>query len=234
MKAVAIVQSSYIPWKGYFDLINSVDEFILFDDVQFTRRDWRTRNRIKTSSGTAWLTVPVNAKGRYHDRIDQIRTTDNDWRRRHWRTLAQNYARAPHFDELATTIGSLYEGSDERRLSLVNRSFIEAICGILGITTPLRESSEYAATGAKTERLVALCEQAQATSYLSGPRAKAYLDENVFAARGIAVEYMDYSNYPEYPQVHPPFDHHVTVLDLLFHTGSEACRYMKSFGDSGT
>jgi hypothetical protein len=231
-KTVAIVQSSYIPWKGYFDLVNSVDEFVLYDDVQFTRRDWRSRNRIKTPAGPAWLTVPVSSKGRYLARIDEMETADDDWRRRHWQTLAQNYSRAPHFGDYAPMVEELYLGSAERRLSLVNRAFIEAVCATLGITTALRWSSEYAGEGTKTERLVSLCEQAGATAYLSGPTARAYLDESLFEERGIAVGYIDYADYPPYPQVHPPFDHHVTVLDLLFNTGGEARRYMKSLGST--
>src|SRR3954468_225439 len=98
---MAIVQSSYIPWKGYFDLINSVDEFVLFDDVQFTRRDWRNRNRIKTPSGPIWLTIPVNSKGQYLAPIKDITVSDPLWAMTHWRTLSGNYARAPHFQDYA-------------------------------------------------------------------------------------------------------------------------------------
>lgn len=229
MKTVAIVQSSYIPWKGYFDLINSVDEFIFLDDVQFTRRDWRNRNRVKTPDGVVWMTIPVVSHGRYLQRIDETVAMADDWRRRHWQTLVHNYARAPYFHELASCFEQIFRGSDERRLSLINRTFIEAVCGVLGITTELRWSSEYAVEGVKTERLVRLCERAGATAYLSGPTARAYIDESMFAERGITVEYMDYADYPAYPQLHPPFDHHVTALDLLFHTGAEAPMYMKSF-----
>lgn len=228
-KIVAIVQSSYIPWKGYFDLINSVDEFILFDDVQFTRRDWRNRNRIKTSGGPTWLTVPVVSSGRYLQRIDETYAASDDWRRRHWQTIAQSYARAPHFGEYAEVVEALYLGSNERRLSDVNRAFLDAVCSVLGITTPVRWSSEFAVDGVKTERLVRLCEATGATAYLSGPAARAYLDEGLFAEKDIGVDYIDYSDYPQYTQVHPPFDHHVSVLDLLFNTGRDAPQYMKSF-----
>ena len=98
-KTVAIVQSCYIPWKGYFDLINLVDEFILYDDRQYTRRDWRNRNRIKTPQGSQWLTIPVEVKGRYDQRIDETRISDPDWAEQHWKTLTHNYASAPHFDD---------------------------------------------------------------------------------------------------------------------------------------
>jgi hypothetical protein len=231
-KSVAIVQSCYIPWKGYFDLINLVDEFILYDDRQYTRRDWRNRNRIKTAQGTQWLTIPVEVKGRYHQRIDETRLSDPDWAERHWRTLMHSYASAPFFDDNRETFQSLYREATEPRLSAVNRMFLEAICGILGIRTRFSWSTDYDAEGTKTERLVSLCRAAGATGYLSGPSACEYMDEALFEAAGIALDYMDYAGYPEYPQLHPPFDHAVSVVDLIFSTGREAPRFMKSFATS--
>jgi hypothetical protein len=229
-KTVAIVQSCYIPWKGYFDLINSVDEFILYDDRQFTRRDWRNRNRIKTPQGARWLTIPVLVKGRYHQRIDETLVSDPAWPERHWRSLVHNYAAAPHFAAYRDPIERLYRRANDRRLSIVNRRFLEAICELLGIDTTFTWSTAYDVGGAKTERLVALCRAAGATHYVSGPRARDYLDEHAFRDAGIALSYIEYEGYPEYDQLHPPFDHFVTILDLLFHVGAEAPRYMKSFG----
>lgn len=228
-KRVAIVQSSYIPWKGYFDLINSVDEFVLYDDRQFTKRDWRSRNRIKTAQGPVWLTIPVQVKGRYHQRIDETVTDGSDWRRRHWKTLAHGYAGAPFFREYAAALEAIYLSSDETRLSAVNRAFIEAICGLLDVRTRLSWSTDYPAEGDRTDRLVSLCVASGATEYVSGPRARAYLEEDLFRQHGIDLTYFDYASYPEYPQVHPPFVHEVSVLDLLFHTGPDAPAYMKSF-----
>jgi hypothetical protein len=228
-KRVAIVQSCYIPWKGYFDLINMVDEFILFDDRQYTRRDWRNRNRIKTPQGTQWLTIPVEVKGRYEQRIDETRVSDPAWAATHWKTLTHSYASAPHFDDYRGTVEALYDDASDPRLSIVNRMFLEAISGLLGIETTLSWSTDYEAEGAKTERLVGLCRAAGATSYLSGPSAREYMDESLFDEAGIELEYMDYSGYPEYDQPHPPFEHAVTILDLLFSVGEEAPRYMKSF-----
>jgi hypothetical protein len=227
-KRVAIVQSCYIPWKGYFDLIKLVDEFILYDDRQYTRRDWRNRNRIKTPQGTQWLTIPVKVKGRYEQRIDETLIDNPDWADRHWKTLRHNYSAAPHFDDYAESLASLYARADERRLSAVNRAFIGAICGFLEIETALSWSTEYDAKGTKTDRLVSLCVAAGAAAYLSGPSAREYMDESLFDAAGIELEYMDYSRYPEYPQLHPPFEHEVTILDLLFNTGPEAPSFMKS------
>jgi hypothetical protein len=227
-KRVAIVQSCYIPWKGYFDLINLVDEFILYDDRQYTRRDWRNRNRIKTPQGTQWLTIPVKVKGRYEQRIDETLIDDPRWADRHWMTLEHNYSAAPHFNDYAETVSALYSRAQEPLLSAVNRAFIEAICALLRIETAFSWSSEYEAEGTKTDRLVSLCKAARATTYLSGPSAKEYMDEGLFEAAGIELEYMDYSGYPEYPQLHPPFEHEVTILDLLFNTGPEAPGFMKS------
>ena len=225
------MQSSYIPWKGYFDLINMVDEFVLLDDVQFTRRDWRNRNRIKTGNGAAWLTIPVRTRGRRTQRIDETLISDPSWATTHWSTLNQAYARAPHLESYRKLFARLYEEcGSEKHLSIVNRRFIETVCDLLGITSTISWSTDYEPTGAKTERLLSLCRQAGATRYLSGPTAKAYLDESAFERSGIELTYMDYAGYRPYPQLHPPFEHHVSIVDLIFNTGPDATRHMKSFG----
>lgn len=226
---IAIVQSSYVPWKGYFDLIHSVDEFVLFDDVQFTRRDWRNRNLIKTPSGTAWLTIPVNSKGNYLAPIKDISISDPAWGARHWKMLSANYARAPHFRRYAEAVEALYLENRETRLSMVNYNWVKTICGILGIFTKLSWSMEYELVSGKTERLVGICRQAGATTYISGPSALDYIEPGQFAAAGVELSYFDYSGYPEYSQLFPPFDHHVSVLDLIFNQGPDAPRYMLSF-----
>jgi hypothetical protein len=229
-KRIAIVQSSYIPWKGYFDLIRSVDEFVLLDDVQFTRRDWRTRNRIKTQHGLAWLTVPVHSKGRYLQLIQETRVADDGWASRHWATLESAYARAPFFRQYAPALETLYGSrQSSERVSDINLAFITAICGVAGITTPITWSTSYAAPPGRNERLVEICRKAGATDYLSGPSAREYLYEGQFAEAGVRVSFADYGGYPEYPQVHPPFEHSVSMLDLLFCTGPDALKYMKRF-----
>jgi hypothetical protein len=229
MKKVAIVQSCYIPWKGYFDLIHSVDEFVLFDDVQFTRRDWRNRNLIKTPNGLEWLTIPVAVKGRFHQRICDTEISDAEWGAKHWASLSHNYAKAPFFDQYRSLIEPLY-ATRERSLSAVNHAFLRAICGILGIKTRIAWSMDYRPLQeGKTERLVDLCKRLGATEYVSGPAARDYIEPTQFEAAGIALTYFDYAGYPEYPQRFGKFEHGVTVLDLLFNTGPEAPRYMKSF-----
>jgi hypothetical protein len=228
-KKLALVQSNYIPWKGYFDLINLVDEFVLFDDVQYTRRDWRNRNRIKTSNGTKWLTIPVEVKGKYFQKINETVISDPDWNRLHWKTITHSYSKAPFFQQYRERLEDLYRGATDKYLSRINHRFIVAICEILGITTKISWSMDFNLVGDKTERLVYLCKQASATKYISGPAAKAYLNENLFAGEGIAVAYIDYSGYPEYQQLYPPFDPRVSIIDLILNEGPDATRYMKSF-----
>jgi hypothetical protein len=230
MKRVAILQSCYIPWKGYFDLINSVDEFVLYDEVQYTRQDWRNRNRIKTEHGTRWLTIPVTVDDLYHQRLDETDVADPDWAARHWDIVRQAYRKAAHFRAYAGDIESGYAAcAGEPRLSRVNRHLLEVVCGLLGVDTTITWSTEYAAEGSRTERVVGLCEQVGASLYLSGPAGRNYIDESLFARAGIELEYFDYEGYPEYSQLHPPFEHNVTILDLLFNAGPDAPSLMKSF-----
>ncbi|MGL4550567.1 MAG: WbqC family protein [Gemmataceae bacterium] len=230
-KRIAISQSNYIPWKGYFDLIQRVDEFVLYDDVQFTRRDWRNRNKIKTPSGELWLTIPVKVTGKYHQTVRETEVSDPAWAKGHWRSLEHAYARAPHFRAFAEPFRALYAAPPGPSLSAINRAWLQAACGLLGIDTRLTDSSDYAIEDDRNQRLISICRQAGATEYWSGPAAKCYLDEAAFADAGVAVRWMDYGGYPEYGQLHPPFSHAVSVLDLLFNQGPDSPRYLKSFAD---
>lgn len=227
MKKVAIVQSNYIPWKGYFDMIAAVDEFILFDDMQYTRRDWRNRNQIKTPQGLLWLTVPVKVKGKYFQKIRETEIDGADWAAGHWKALYQNYSRAPYFAEIAAWLEPLYLNEHYTNLSPLNRRFIEAVCSYLGIPTKLSNSWDYVMIDGRTERLADLCAQAGGTEYVSGPAAKDYIEEVVFAERGIKLTWFDYAGYPEYPQLWGEFTHGVSILDLLFSCGKDAHRYMR-------
>ena len=226
-KRVAIVQSNYIPWKGYFDMIASVDEFILFDDMQYTRRDWRNRNQVKTPQGVQWITVPVKVKGKYLQTIRETEIDGEDWAQAHWKTLGLNYRRAPHFAEVAAWLEPYYGVGRFTHLSALNRALIEAVCGYLGIGTRITNSWDYRLVEGRTERLAELCAQAGGAEYVSGPAARDYVDEKVFADRGIKLEWFDYSGYPEYPQLWGEFAHGVTVLDLLFNCGRDAALMMK-------
>ncbi len=227
MKKVAILQSNYIPWKGYFDMISAVDEFILYDDMQYTRRDWRNRNQIKTPQGIKWLTVPVKVKGKYHQRIRDTEIDGTAWATLHWKSLESNYRHARHFVEIASLLEPLYLEEQYTHLSKLNRRFIEVVCSYLGINTTLSNSWDYTLLDGKTERLADLCAQAGGTEYISGPAAKDYIDDQVLIDYGIKLTWFDYAGYPEYPQLWGDFTHGVTILDLLFNCGKDASSYMR-------
>jgi hypothetical protein len=228
-KSAAIVQSSYIPWKGYFDLINMADEFVLYDHVQFTKRDWRNRNRIKTSRGLRWLTIPVQTKGRYRQRILDTRVEGHGWARKHWTTILHSYGKAPYFENYASRFEQLFLECRDRSLSAINHRFLAPICDILGIRTRITWSSSYELADEPSDCLALICEQVGASQYITGPSARSYLDERLFEKKGIEVRWMDYDGYPEYPQLHGSFEHRVSIVDLIFHTGPDASSYMKSF-----
>lgn len=222
MKRVAILQSNYIPWKGYFDIIHDVDTFIFYDDVQYTTRDWRNRNRIKTESGPQWLTVPVGSHT--HRRIcDVTLALDTSWAGTHWRRIERAYQAAPCFEQYRAYFEALYLGRQWTSLSELNHALVIGICrDLLGVTTRFERSTDYTLAGTKGARILDLLKQAGASLYVSGPAARAYTTDEQFADAGIEVVWKDYAGYPEYPQVHGPFCHEVSILDLLFHTGSAA------------
>jgi len=209
-------------------MINRVDEFILFDDIQYTKRDWRNRNRIKIPNGLRWITIPVEVKGKYYQKIKDTIISDPKWNIKHWKTIVHNYSKAKFFHEYKDLFEELYLGSGDKYLSQINHRFITAICKLLGIDTKISWSTDYQISDGKTERLVALCKQAHATEYISGPSAKGYIKEELFRAEGITVEYLDYSDYPEYSQLYPPFEHAVSIIDLILNEGINARKYMKS------
>lgn len=226
MKKVAISQSNYLPWKGYFDLLATVDEFILYDEVQFTKNDWRNRNKIKTPQGVQWMSVPVGRD--LNRRICDVILPDSSWQAKHWKTLECNYRAAAHFLEVASVFEPLYTGRVYSGLSELNRKLIEAAASYLGVQTRLSSSSDYPSLSAdRNERLVSLCLQAGAVEYVSGPAAKAYLDTSLFASHGIKVTWYDYSGYRTYPQLWGPFVHEVSILDMLFNCGPQSASYMK-------
>ena len=222
------MQSNYVPWKGYFDLIDSVDEFLVYDSCQYTQYDWRNRNRIKTHDGVRWLTVPVRRKGHLQCRIDEMQVADRRWRRRHWASLVHNYARAAHFDQYRKPFEAFYLGTDdETRLSRINRRLIDIVCALLGVETPIRDAPEPRNRADKTDTLIEICGRVDATRLLLGPRARNYVDVGRLRESGIEDAWFDYAGYPAYPQRFGPFVHEVSVLDLLFNTGPDAQRLFR-------
>jgi len=225
MKKVAVIQSNYIPWKGYFDLIHDVDEFIFYDDVQYTKNDWRNRNKIKVPNGSNWLTIPV---GSDLDRlICEVSPSDTRWQEKHWKTLMQYYSRAPYFKNYRDFFEDFYRARNWTSLSELNSYLITNIAReFLGIPTLFCDSRKFVVHGKRLERLIDLLQLCGADSYISGPAAKEYIVPETFSRAGISLSFKDYSGYPVYPQFHPPFDHCVSILDLLFHVGPDAPWYI--------
>lgn len=225
MKKVAIVQSSYIPWIGYFDLIGSVDEFIVYDSMQFTKRDWRNRNLIKTPQGKKWITVPVLSKGKYLQTIFDTRIDGIKWQQEHWKAITLNYARAPFFDEISLLIEPFYH-FNYSNLSELNTNLLFAICNYLSIQTTISDSNSYKLMGDKSDKLLNICIESSASSYVSGPSAKEYLDIKKFEANNIKVEWFNYGNYMPYPQLWGQFESGMSILDLLFNCGANSKDYL--------
>ena len=225
MKKVAILQSNYIPWKGYFDLISYVDEFIIYDDMQFTKNDWRNRNKIKTPQGLHWLSIPVGSDT--NRKIREVTFTDNNWREKHCKVLEANYKKSPFFEEVFSFIKPIIIDKNLNSLTQLNVSLIKSICSYLGILTPITYCWDYGLIEGKTERLVNLSQRAKADIYVSGPAAKDYIEENFFKEQDVQLEWFDYNNYPAYSQLWGSFEHSVSILDLIFNCGKESYKYMR-------
>jgi len=222
---VVINQSAYLPWKGYFDLMRDADVFVFYDDAQFSSGSWRNRNKIKTDDGLKWLTVPV---GPGHKRsIREMALADTAWQARHWKTLRQYLGRAPFFAQLEPLLRDAYGTRRWRTLSELNQHLIVTIArDFLGLTTQFADSRDFQLAGRRLDRLLELLHAAGATRYVSGPAARDYIDPQRFSAAGIELTFKSYDGYPEYPQRFPPFDHFVSILDLLCNVGPDAPSYI--------
>jgi hypothetical protein len=223
---VGIIQSNFLPWRGYFDFIREVDLFILHDDLQYTKGDWRNRNKIKTPRGTEWISVPVH----YQHTSQLIEETtidyDNPWGQKILNRIRESYRHAPYFEPYFSELSSLLT-EPASSISELNLRLIKWICRRLDISTQIAFSRQYHPQGTKTERLIGILKQIKATTYLSGPAARAYLLPEMFEQAGIWLEYKSYA-YPEYEQLYPPFESQVSVIDLLFMTGEDAPKYIIS------
>ena len=221
---VGIIQSNFLPWRGYFDFIREVDLFIIHDDLQYTKGDWPNRNKIKTPRGAEWITVPVH----YHQTSQLIEETTIDnskpWARGMLNRIQNSYQKAPHFELYFSELSNLLL-EPAASISDLNLRLINWVCTSLEIETPITFSRQYRPLGAKTERLIGILKQVEATTYLSGPAAKAYLEAELFEQAGISLEYKVY-DYPEYEQLYPPFEPAVSVVDLLFMVGKDAKTYL--------
>lgn len=222
---LAVLQSNYIPWKGYFDLIHQVDFFLFYDEVSYTKNDWRNRNQIQTAQGPQWLTVPVH--GSLSMRIDEVEIVQGRWQQQHYQALLTNYAKAPFFHQYAPFLREVYLDRSWQRLSELNQFLIQKIAkDFLGIHTQFGSSHDYPTSGSGHQKLLSLVKAVGADSYLSGPAARNYIQPEDYRSANIRLEWMDYSGYPLYPQRYSPFRHQVSILDLLFNVGDCAADYI--------
>ncbi len=226
-RRVVVLQSSYLPWKGFFDLLHDADLFVFYDDVQFSKNSWRNRNRIKTPRGLEWLSIPVGPR---ESRLicEVPLPEDPAWAARHWQAIQRHYGDAPCFSFCRPLLEETYrDASSFGTLSALNRHLIERIAvDLLGLPTAFADSRDFQLAGRKQERLLDLLRQVDAATYVSGPSARAYIEPERFAAAGIELVWKDYSGYPEHPQLHPPFRHEVSIVDLLCHVGPAAPWYV--------
>lgn len=233
MKTVVITQSNYIPWRGYFALLAKANAVILLDSVQYTKRDWRNRNTIKTPSGLQWLTIPVDVKGKYLQAIDETRIADGNWAETHIRSIEVNYRRCAEFENVAPWLFELLrKAAALPMLTQVNNFLLAEISRNLGLDMPIERCTDVLPRSelvsmSPTDRLLNLCSAAGATHYLSGPAAKNYMELEKFARAGIEVSWMDYSAFPEYPQAWGAFEPHVSIVDLLLNCGETSRYYLR-------
>lgn len=214
---VAVLQSNYIPWKGYFHLVESVDRFCFYDEVQFTKNDWRNRNLILGANGLQWMTIPVPSKS-VKQKISEVEITDSSWQRKHLKTLQSAYGRAPHFTQLSTIMQEFLVEKEWNYLSQLNQTLVREIAAKLGILTTFYDSRDFALSTGRVERLLHLLKDLETTHYVSGPSARVYLQghSTLFAKEGITIEYFEYPDYPKYSQVNSDeFQHGVSILDMI-------------------
>ena len=220
-KKIAILQSNYIPWIGYFDIINSVDDFVIYDSVQYTKNDWRNRNLIKTANGPIWLTIPIATSKSSTQSIREAKISGSNWTKKHWKSIELGMVKSPHFEQFRDDWRSWYEIAREMDwLHDVNVLFLKGICEQLGISTKLVMDTDLSYSGkTPSEKLVSICLSLEADIYLTGPAGLNYLNKAVFAEKGIGIEVMQYQHYKTYNQLHGDCMHNVTALDLLANVG---------------
>lgn len=227
---VVILQPSYIPWRGYFQQIHKADLFVFYDCVQYDKHGWRNRNKIKTSQGLQWLTIPVCSKGCVSNGLSIKEVSiiwDVNWAVKHMKSICQNYRKAPFFKEYMPLVESIYARRDEK-LADFTCATTEVIARTLGIDhTKFLRSSNFPTAGSKTDRLIGILKNLGATHYITGPSANAYLEKKKLEEIGVSTEFIAY-DFPEYPQINGPFEPQVTILDVLFNVGPNAAKYIRN------
>lgn len=224
-RVCAMMQPNYIPWKGFFDLISLCDVFVFYDDVQYTKRDWRNRNKIKTKDGTKWLSVPVISNGKQLIK-DTIIDNGTDWKTKHYKTILGSYQKAPNFKFIDSLLEDLYLNQEWENLSEMNIEMTKKISAHLGIHPEWVKASDLNCHGEKDgEKVIQICKKIDCNYFINGPASKSFMNSNLFESENITLDYIDYT-YSEYDQLYPPFDHFVTILDTLSHVGPDFKKYI--------
>lgn len=224
---IIVTQSNYIPWKGYFTTMKKATHIVLYDDMQYTKRDWRNRNKIITPSGPKWISVPVITKGRFHQKINETVIDNPDWNISHWNLIEQNYRLSPYFEQYGNIFKNIYlkELNNVEYLSEINRIILKRVIDLLNIDIEIIDSRELDLRGDKTEKLVNVCKDLNAVEYFTGPAAKNYINEECFTSQNIKISYYDLDGFPEYNQLWDGFDHYVSVIDMFMNLGSDTEKY---------
>ncbi|GGB10536.1 WbqC family protein [Agarivorans gilvus] len=214
MIRVSILQTNYIPWLGYFYLISRSNIFVTYDIVQYTKNDWRNRNIIRTTNGPQWLTVPIH-KTKLSDNINTVTISNSYWMRKHWMSIEQNYSKSPFFEETYSNFKKIYNKNWEF-LSDLNNALIREVMKCLEIKTKVVNAESLAPIGGKNERILDICNKLNATTYITGPAAKSYLNKETFEDNDINIEWIDYST------ILRKFEGRYSVLDTIFNNLNDA------------
>ncbi len=222
---IAIHQPHFLPWLGYLDKIDRADLFVVLDTVQFKKNEWQNRNKVRTSQGWQWLTVPVRHK--FGQALNQVDINQNaEWRAKHLRAMKLHYSRAPYLDQYFDGMREIYQRSWER-LADLNLAVIRWLLKAFGISTPIQLASEMCLREEPTDRLIDICQAVGATHYLAGPGAHAYMDVARFQASGVMLEVQEFK-HPVYRQCYEPFLSGMAALDVLLTCGGEALQILRS------
>jgi len=216
-----VLQSNYLPWRGYFSLIKQADVFCFYDEVQYTKNDWRNRNKIYTKNGESWISIPIHKKA-VKKKISEVHIDDHKWKNLHYKSISQGYKKAPHFKQLEFLLDFIFIDNDWNGLSNLNQSSIIKIADYLGLNTTFENSIEYELIEGKVPRLLNLLKQLNCKTYISGPTGKDYLVDHIddFNSENIKIEYIQYPNKP-YKQLKEPFANYISIVDLIANVQKE-------------
>jgi len=229
MKGITITihQPEHLPWLGFFHKINMAEKTVILDNVQFRKNYFQNRNKVRTSNGWTWITVPVHAKST--TLINEVRiAADARWKKKWWNTVHLSYAKAPYFNDYSEIIHSIIE-HDWKMLSDLNFELIKAIKDMLGIKTEFVKAAELNATGKGSSLILDICRKVGAATYIAGISGKDYLVEEDFKKENVNIKYQEF-HHPIYKQLYEPFIPCMSTIDLLFNYGDKSLNIINGIG----